>query len=65
MDDMEAYQKRADAQLKEWNARIDLLKAKAEQAYAKAYIERVCQIQAAIVAKFAQSLKGDNSAKLN
>jgi hypothetical protein len=34
-----AYEEKIDAQLKEWNAQIDLLKAKADKARAEAKIE--------------------------
>ena len=45
MDDKEAYRQSAEAKLKEWNARMDLLKAKAEQADAEARIEYSRRIQ--------------------
>ena len=45
MDDKDAYRQRAEAKLKEWNARIDLLKAKAEQADAEGRIEYSRQVQ--------------------
>lgn len=35
----DAYQQRLEAQMKEWNARIDVLKAKADKASAQAKIE--------------------------
>ncbi len=39
MSEKESYQKKLDAKLKEWNAEIDKLKAKAEAAEADAEIE--------------------------
>ncbi len=39
MADKDAFREKLEAQLKEWNARIDLLKAKAEKAKAEAKIE--------------------------
>ena len=39
MDKKEAYEKKMEAQLDEWNARIDMLKAKAAKAEADSKIE--------------------------
>ncbi len=39
MDKKQAYREKMEAQLKEWDARIDQLKAKAQQAKADAKIE--------------------------
>jgi hypothetical protein len=39
MDKRKAYQEKLDAQLQEWNAQIDLLRAKADKAGAEAKIE--------------------------
>jgi hypothetical protein len=36
MESKKAYQEKMEAQLKEWSARIDLLKAKADKAKAEA-----------------------------
>jgi DNA uptake protein ComE-like DNA-binding protein len=41
----EDYQKKMEAQLKEWSARVDVLKAKAEKASATAKIELQEQIE--------------------
>lgn len=40
----EAYQQKMEAQLKEWSAKIDLLKAKADKAEAGAKVEYYKQI---------------------
>jgi uncharacterized coiled-coil DUF342 family protein len=42
----ELYQKKMEAKLDEWNARIDELKAKAQQADAEARIEIMDQVEA-------------------
>ena len=39
MDSKEAYREKLEAQMREWSAKIDLLKAKADQAEAEAKIE--------------------------
>lgn len=38
-DKRKAYEEKCDAQLQEWNAQIDLLKARADKAKAEAKIE--------------------------
>ncbi len=43
-DKRKAYEEKLDAQLKEWNAEIDLLKAKAENAKADRKIEYATKI---------------------
>jgi len=45
MDTKEAYQEKAEAQLREWGAKIDELKAKADKAKAEAKIEYYEQIE--------------------
>jgi hypothetical protein len=45
MNAKEAYQQKFDAQLREWGAKIDVLKAKADQATAGAKIEYYEQIE--------------------
>ena len=39
MENKEAYREKLEAQMREWSAKIDLLKAKADQAEAKSKIE--------------------------
>ena len=39
MENKEAYRKKLEAQMREWSAKIDLLKARADQAEAEAKIE--------------------------
>ena len=39
MDSKEAYREKLEAQMREWSAKIDLLKARADQAEAEAKIE--------------------------
>ncbi len=39
MDSKEAYREKLEAQMREWSAKVDLLKAKADQAEAEAKIE--------------------------
>lgn len=39
MDSKEAYREKLEAQMREWSAKIDLLKARADQAKAEAKIE--------------------------
>ncbi len=46
MDKRKAYEEKLDAQLKEWNAQIDLLKARADKARAEAKIEYYKTIEA-------------------
>ncbi|HZR46503.1 MAG TPA: hypothetical protein VFA47_07360 [Candidatus Manganitrophaceae bacterium] len=46
MDKKIAYQEKMDAQLREWSAKIDQLKAKADKAKAEAKIEYYDQIEA-------------------
>ena len=53
-----AYEEKLDAQLKEWNAQIDLLKAKADKAKAEAKIEYYKTIEAV------QRKQNDAAAKL-
>jgi uncharacterized coiled-coil DUF342 family protein len=45
MDLKEAYQQKMNAQLKEWQAKIDLLKAKADEAKAEQKIKYYEQIE--------------------
>ena len=44
-DKRKAYEEKFDAQLKEWSARIELLKAKADNARADAKIEYIKTIE--------------------
>ena len=39
MENKEAYRKKLEAQMREWSAKIDLLKARADQAEAESKIE--------------------------
>jgi hypothetical protein len=39
MENKEAYRKKLEAQMREWSAKVDLLKARADQAEADAKIE--------------------------
>ena len=57
-DKRKAYEEKLDAQMKEWNAQIDLLKAKADKAKAEAKIEYYKTIEAV------QRKQNDAAAKL-
>ena len=45
-DKRRAYEEKLEAQMKEWNAQIDLLKAKADTAKAEAKVEYYARIEA-------------------
>lgn len=63
MDKRKAYQEKVDAQLKEWSAKIDLLKAKVEKAKVEAkikYYEKIEDLRAKqeVLKQKLQDLKG-------